>query len=188
MRRQLIKVVLVFMLVRGGILQAQATERGIIRVSMDHGMASAESASVTLYPVGIPVENGYRLLESLGGGLVRQEDVQMADLAQWLEEKATEAGQTKYLRQDGTTEFEDLQTGLYLLIQTDTAEGFRKANPFLVPVPWNGSLDVTVLPSVQELWTESPKTGQHPAPLIGAMVMVLSGMGLVVCLDKIRKK
>jgi len=177
------------LLIAGGEVRVQAAQQtGTIRVSMDYGNTSVTEATVTLYPVGTIAEGGYRLLSSLGGGLVRQEDVHMADLAQWLEEKAAENGMTQILRPDGTGEFADLQAGLYLLVQEDTVEGFEKVNPFLIPMPWSGAWDVTVLPRVREIWTEPPRTGQHPAPLIGAMVMVLSGMGLVVCWEKIRKK
>lgn len=189
MRRQLIGAVLITMLLTGGALQAQAAEQtGIIRVNMNHGATSATEAAVSLYHIGYPSQEGYRLSDSFGGGLIRREDIEFSDLAQWLSENVTWEGENQYLQEDGTAEFTDLREGLYLLVQTETVHGFLQAAPFLVPIPCNGMWEVTALPKMQELVTESPQTGQHPAPIIGAMGLVLSGMGLVVCLEKIRKK
>jgi len=186
MRRQLIGVVLMAMIAAGGTLQVQAVEQtGTIRVRME---PSIDEAAVSLYRVGVSMEEGYRLPDDLGGGLIRREDAQSPELAQWLAETVKNEGEKRYFPEGGTVEFSDLQEGLYLLTQSETEQDFLPAVPFLVPIPCNGVWEVTAHPKTQKIWTESPQTGQHPAPIIGAMGIVLSGMGLAVCLEKIRKK
>lgn len=188
MRRRLTGIVLTTVLFSGGILSAQAAEQlGTIAVVMDHAGASAQGAQVSLCYAGSPSEDGYRLTEFFGGGFVRREDAQSSDLAKWLSATAAGAGENQYLEEDGTAEFSGLHEGLYLLEQTRSARGFRCVAPFLIPVPCNGDWEVTALPKMQEIFTQSPKTGQHPAPIIGAMGLILSGMGLAACWDKIRK-
>ena len=142
---------------------------------------------MTLFYAGRFSEGGYRLADSFGGGFVRQEDIHSPELAKWLSEAAVWEGERKPLQEDGSAVFSQLPEGLYLLTQSKSAQGFCQTAPFLIPIPCNGMWEITALPKMQQIYTESPKTGQHPAPILGAMGLVLSGMGLVACWDKIRK-
>ena len=46
-------------------------------------------------------------------------------------------GLTKEIGTDGVVKFEDLEVGLYLMIQWESAEGFYELSPFLIGVPNN---------------------------------------------------
>jgi len=188
MRRQLMGIFAAAVIVTGGAVQAKAAENpGSIRVVMDGGERTVSSVAVALYHVGEPAEDGYSITESCGGGFVKGYDAQSPELAYWLAEQIVETGWEKELNVDGTVVFEGLQEGLYLLVQTRSEDGFLPAEPFLIPVPCTGEWEVTAYPKTQKLHTEAPKTGQHPAPVLGAMGMVLAGMGLAACVEKIRK-
>lgn len=155
---------------------------------MDYGEGIVDGGEVALYHVAEPLEGGYRLKESYGGGAIRQEDACSPQLAQWLSEQAGFGGVRRLLDADGCGDFYGLTEGLYLLVQTQAPEGWQRAAAFLVPIPLNGQWEVLSCPKTAELLTESPQTGQHPAPLFAAMGMVLSGLGLYFCLENLRKK
>ena len=53
---------------------ASAYGEGTIRVSLDPGDMAAIGGEVTVYYVGVPLEDGYRITEEFGGGMVRGED------------------------------------------------------------------------------------------------------------------
>ena len=164
----------------------QAAQKGTIRVTMDYGFTGPQAA-VELQCVGEPAQGDYRLGEAFGGGIVRREDVHGPELAQWLAQRSGE-GERLLLDADGNADFTDLDQGLYLLTQVEAPEGWSCADPVLVPMPLDGQWQVQARPKTAELLTESPRTGQHPAPLLGAMGLVLSGTGLYFCLEKLRKK
>lgn len=168
-------------------LPASAAQTGTIRVSLDYGVP-VDRGTVVLYRVAEPLEEGYRLGEVFGGGFIRQEEACSAELACWLSERAASGGDIQSLDKTGTAVFSGLGEGLYLLRQTVAPEGWNCCAPFLVPVPLDGEWEILACPKQSELLTSSPKTGQHPAPLFAAMGLVLSGMGLYVCVEKIRKK
>ena len=167
------------MLLAGTAVQAQAADlRGNVRVVL----GLEPETQILLRYVGQPASGGYRLTDECGGGIIRYEDADSPALAQWLLERAETMGVERFLNEDGVAEYENLPQGLYLLSQPQ-----GNVDPFLIPMPYEGVWEFTVHPAAG-FYPESPKTGQHPAPLIGAMGMVLSGLGLAVCLEKIRKK
>lgn len=170
-------------------LPAAATENtGSIRVSLDYGGAPVDRGEVAVYCVAEPLEGSYRLAENYGGGIIRQEDACSPELAQWLSERTASVGDRQPLDPEGRAVFSGLEKGLYLVVQTEAPQGWYCAAPFLVPIPLDGEWEVLAYPKLSVLLTQSPKTGQHPAPLIGAMGLVLSGTGLYFCIEKLRKK
>ena len=90
-----------------------AVNRGSIQIRLDAGDLAVTNGALTLYQVGIRVEDGYRLTEGFGGGIVRLEDTTSENLAQWLAESAAESGVTMLLDADGNAVFPDLEEGLY---------------------------------------------------------------------------
>ena len=88
------------LLVRAPVVAAAET-RGSIQVKLDTGDLPVINGAVTLYQVGVKTENGYRITEGFGGGIVRQEDADSDKLAQWLAETAGETGITMLLDADG---------------------------------------------------------------------------------------
>jgi len=189
MRRKLIGIAGAVVVLAGLVIPAGAAQgEGTISVTLDYGDGQVHESALSLQQVGSRVDGGYRLYENYGGGVIRTEDIESAELAQWLAETAQGIQIPRILDADGNASYTGLGEGLYLLVQSETAEGDIPIAPFLIPMPCYGQWEVTAYPKVQQILTESPKTGQHPAPLIGAMGMVLSGLGLVMCADKFRRK
>ena len=68
MRRQLMGVLVAATVMMGGVIKAQAAEPlGSLHVILGQ---TEKPASVTLYHVGEPAEDGYRIVDSCGGGFV----------------------------------------------------------------------------------------------------------------------
>ena len=186
MFRRMWAAVLAVMLLPGLGLRAMAAEEtGSIRVTMQRGEKTVGGA-VTLYRVGEPIPEGYRLTADFGGGIVREEDAQSPYLAQWLAEMAGEQGASRSL-EDGTAEFTRLERGLYLVVQTETEAGFLAVKPFLVELPCQGQWNVHAYPKTQQA-AALPATGQSPLPILGGIGMVLSSIGLALCAGRRRKK
>ena len=118
------------------------SRRGSIHVTMHTGETAVPGGSLTLYRVGEVRESDgnydFVLTGDFSGSNVSLDDVQSAGLAQELAAFAAEhqlSGMTGEIGKDGTIAFADLQLGLYLLIQNEAADGYNKADPFLVSVP-----------------------------------------------------
>ena len=106
-------------------LPAEASENlGSLRIQLDAGELPVINGAVTLYQVGIKVEDGYRITEGFGGGIVRYADVDSEYLAGWLAESAGENGITMLLDADGNAVYSELEEGLYMLVQTERIDGF----------------------------------------------------------------
>jgi len=171
-----------------GLRAMAAEETGTIQVTVQSGGQAVTGGAVTLYRVGDPLPEGYRIVEEFGGGIVRQEDALSSHLAQWLVELREEEGIPYALDENGSVAFSGLEAGLYLVVQT-AAEGecyvFR---PFLAELPHEGQWQLHFCPEARKLITQSPPTGQHPAPILGAMGMVITGIGLSLCVGGKKKE
>ncbi len=188
LRRVLAAVLAAVVLSLLGLSARAAEQTGTIRVTLESTDGTPVSGVVTLYRVGEAVSEGYRITEEFGGGIVRQEDALSPHLAWFLAEMEATGGTGRILDESGSAEFSDLEQGLYLLVQREVREGYQAARPYLIALPYEGQWQIQAYPGVKAVETESPKTGQHPAPLLGAMAMVLAGMGLAVCADRKRRK
>ena len=187
MVRWMVCILVLAVLATGLGLPVAASETGKILVSMDYGVP-VSGGEVVLYAVAEPVEGGYRLKEPYGGGVIRQEDAGSAELALWLAERCITGGISRELSEKNTAEFPGLKRGLYVVTQRTAPEGWNCVEPFLVSVPLNGQWEILARPKQAQLETPSPKTGQHPAPVFAAMGLVLSGLGLYLCAENLRKK
>lgn len=190
-RKMVCTVFAAVMLISLGIRASAAEEGGSIWVSLDFGELPATNGTLMLYQVGKPVTDGYRLVEGFGGGIVKVEDAQSPHLAKWLAEAAGESGIERLLDVDGNAKFSHLEEGLYLIVQTEKTDGFYPLEPFLLMMPsgerWN--LQVNAEPeAIVAYLSGNPQTGQPLAPLLGAMGMVASGVGLYLCVDRKRRK
>lgn len=169
-------------------LPARAAEtEGSIQVIVRSGDTPLVGGTVTLFRVGEKSEDGYRIVDGFGGGFVRHEDAMSPHLAQWLSQMDGEPGMTRILDADGSASFSHLEEGLYLLVQNGTVEDFFPIMPFLMVLPYEGQWNVNAYPYTQQVYTECPRTGQHPGPFLGAIGMVASGFGLAFCVGN-RKK
>lgn len=165
-----------------------AQQEGSIEVTLRSGETPLMGGTVTLFRVGVPAEDGYRIGDAFGGGFVRHEDALSPHLAQWLAQMEGEPGMSRILDADGSADFSHLEAGLYLLVQNGTVEDFFPVMPFLMMLPYEGQWNVQAYPYTQQVYTECPRTGQHPGPFLGALGMVVSGIGLAVCIGPIRRK
>jgi len=174
-------------LLSGLIPAAMAQERyGSIHVKLDAGELPVINGAVTLYQVGNRVEEGYRITESFGGGIIRLEDIHSDNLAQWLAESAGESGLTMLLDADGNAVFSELEQGLYILVQSERMDGFYPILPELLAVPEEDCWDLELYKQPVPVVTEIPKTGQDSTPYLGILGMILSAAGLLLCRRKIR--
>lgn len=189
MVRKLVSTVFAAMLLLSLGMQVSATEAdGSIRVSLDLGELPAINGSLTLYQVGTPVTDGYRIAEGFGGGIVKTEDAQSPHLAKWLAEGAGEAGLRLPVDVDGNAAFSNLAEGLYMVVQQERIDGFHVIEPFLVLLARDGAWNVQIDLEPAPIIAENPQTGQPVTPLLGAMGMVVSGVGLYLCADSKRRK
>ena len=166
---------------------AAVENRGSIHVRLDAGDLAVTNGAVTLYLVGVRTEEGYRITEGFGGGIVRFEDADSANLAQWLAETAGETGSTMLLDADGNAVYPDLEEGLYMLVQTERMDGFYPIQPVLLRIPEDNCWDVQINRIPAPVVTELPQTGQSPIPFFGVLGMILSSLGLLLCAGKHRK-
>ncbi len=189
MRKRIWILMMGLLLLPGLCLRAEASDLlGSIQVTVRSGGTPLSGSMVTLFHVGTPMEDGYRITDAFGGGMVQQEDALSPQLAQWLAQQEGEPGMTRILDADGVASFSRLEEGLYLLIQNQTPEGVFPIMPFLMVVPYEGQWDLEAHPYTQQVFTDLPRTGQHPGPFIGAAGMVASGIGLALCAGRRRRK
>lgn len=173
-------------------LRANAAQMsGSICISMDVGDLPVVNGSVTVYPVGEAVAEGYRIADTFGGGIVKTEDALSPQLARWLAEMAGEGGKSVLLDADGNVTFSNLEKGLYLVVQSEKIDGFYPVEPFLLTIPCEGRWHLQVNPVPEPIVTdlvmqENPQTGEGPALFWGILGMLLSGTGL--CLGAAAKR
>lgn len=176
------------------------TRRGTLNIVMRFDGIAVGGGSLTAYRVGEVHEDdgnySFVLTERFAesGAVLKQIDSAQlaADLAQFASDKKLE-GVTKTIGSDGKVTFENLELGLYLLVQETAATGYSKAVPFLVSVPMmqNGAYvyEVDASPKVElkkapatnpPSHTDSklPQTGQLNWPV---PVMAATGVGLFTC-------
>lgn len=189
MRRKLVCVLIGLGVLMGTAFPVNAAGAGTILVSPQQGGALVPGGEVTLYRVGEAVDGGYQLSTELADWIVEESEIFDVELAKWMAKNTTEEGISETISDSGTAEFTCLDAGVYLLVQTEAAPGHGAFSPFLVVLPMSGpQWEVTTCPKVDKLTGENPKTGTPPAPLLGAMGMVISGLGLAGCIERKKKK
>ena len=138
---------------------------------------------VSVCPVGQKSEEGILLSDTLAQWQVQEPDLADTAWASWLAQK--ELGEKKIRRVEETgAYFEGLPAGIYLVQQEDTGEFVFE--PFFLAVPEGVNWDVYRAPELISRG-ESPRTGDRPAPLVGAMGIGLSVAFLMVFVDEHRK-
>lgn len=186
MLKRAVFAVLVFGVLVGIPIEVRAAQTGSIQVVLEP--RSSAGGAVTLYRAGAAEEGGYRLSEVYGGGLVRWGDLPSEALASWLAEHAAAEGTVKQLDKDGSAFFPDLLPGLYLIKQTEPISGENNMRPFVVELPYEDIWQITVQPQAEPAAQEPPPTGQSPAVLAAAPVMIVSGLGLLGMVVSERRK
>lgn len=174
-----------------------------ISIVMHMGETKIPGGTLRLYRVGEIQENDGNYSWSPAGDFadcgLSFANVQSSDLAEELEKIAANLKPLKEesVGEDCEVVFSGLNTGLYLVVQSEAADGYQKAEPFLVSVPYykeeTGEYDYSVdaYPKVDvEKATETtvpsttkpnderlPQTGQlnWPVPL-----MMVLGLALMI--------
>lgn len=186
MRKMIVLLCVTACLLSQAVTASAAENRGSIQIELDTDDLPVINGAVTLYQVGIRIEEGYRITENFGGGIVRQSDADSDKLALWLAESADEPGMRMLLDADGNAVFSELEEGLYMLVQTERIDGFYPIYPILLSIPQEDVWNQKILREPVPVVTEIPKTGQSPIPFLGILGMLLSGTGLLLCRKKIR--
>jgi len=205
MRKRIISLFAVLILLYSVCITAFAhdvpdiTRKGSIQITMRHGQELLPGGSITLFRVGEVCENngdfGFSLTGDFKNSQLSLEDIKTAVVAETFEKYANEndlRGSTKEIGQDGKVIFDDLELGLYLLVQYDAAEGYNCMNSFLISVPGleDGQYvyDVDGSPKMSALEkkpveveqpddSEAPRTGEFGHPF---SALVSSGLSLLV--------
>ncbi len=115
--------------------------RGSITISVHFGDEPVSGGTMTLYRVGDIAENdgNYSFVptEDLAMWGDSFSDIESPDLADSLAEYENKpSGETKEVDSAGEVKYDNLQLGLYLIVQEEAADGYSKANPFLVSLPY----------------------------------------------------
>lgn len=165
---------------------------GSVCVTMTYRGEAIPGGTMTLYLVALPGEDAYVYTGGFAGCGIDLSDITAAQTAQELADYAVAMGITGTTAQidgEGKVCFDDLEYGLYLMVQDQAAEGYTPVSPFLVTVPGqDGEADVDASPklTVQPAATETtppttttettptdstlPQTGQlnWPVPVLAA--------------------
>ncbi|MBQ3236917.1 MAG: hypothetical protein IJA92_05255 [Oscillospiraceae bacterium] len=171
--------------------------RGSISIHMTYNEKPVPGGSLTIYRVAkVDSYNGdyfFSYIDEFKECEIPVTDLYSSELPGELKDIAVNkkvSGITQKIDKDGFVKFEDLELGLYLVVQTKRAEGFYGAAPFLVSVPQNidgvyvydadaspktSLIPETEPPDIPEKDDELPDTGLNNWP-----VPVLAGAGLAV--------
>ena len=209
-KMQRLFIVVLVMLFAAGISVPAFAERGIdlqrkgsITMSCTYEGSPVQGGDLGLYCVaGVEEEDGsyyFRLRSDLlGGERLDQSGLDDPDLAARLASAPAlgDPDQTAVFDQQGLVVFSDLEPGLYLLMQSNAAEGYEKMLPVLVSLPWYDSaketyiydIDATVKPEVERTAEPTPppgdlpQTGQlnWPVPVLAAAGMMLLILGIML--------
>ena len=184
---------------------------GSIMVQMEYEDNAVSGGTLTLYHVAIPVwsEDQYvfEFTQPFEDCELSLSDLERKELAIEYSEYAIEhsmLGITRRIDMDGYAKFENLQLGLYLIVQEDAATGYFPIEPFLISVPMSGDdgwiYDVDATPKIDierepqpdkpPVKPDIPDTGQlkWPIPVLAISGVVLFGIGWALCLAGKKKK
>ncbi|MCD8125055.1 MAG: LPXTG cell wall anchor domain-containing protein [Lachnospiraceae bacterium] len=152
-----------------------ADRTGSISVTMQDASGTVvEGGSLALYQVAVvyvdeTLQNSYELTEDFADSGVDLDELSDEALAETLEayvdSEALDAYQTAEIGEDGAAVFTELPVGIYLVVQTEAADGYELVSSFVVTVPLSsdGTLiyDVDASPKV-EAAEEAPTETETP--------------------------
>lgn len=193
---------LLLLAVPAGAETVDTAKRGSISVYMKYDGEEVSGGELTIYRVAQIRGTAYEYLPEYASCEVPLNDLSDSKLPPALAElvKTNElSGTVGEIDAHGKIKFEELETGLYLVVQTKAAEGFNAVNPFVVSVPamqgGKYTYDVDASPKMGQLTQETtapttppptttpgthiPQTGQNhwPIPALTAGGLFLIGLG-----------
>ncbi len=149
MKKQALTVIMVICLLFVSVFHVSGAEAldmertGKVSVTLTYNGQAIPGGSFEAYRVaGVSVENGadysFTYTPSYEDCTVSLEDLNasdiVADLEKYTKDKAI-SGISVAVSEKGIAAFEDLETGLYLIVQNKAAEGYTAVNSFIVSVP-----------------------------------------------------
>ena len=187
MHRRIISLFAAVGVLVGGALPAFAAGEGKIQVSPQDGGMLISGGEVTLYPVGEAVQGGYRLSAGVADWIVEQGSIYAPEIAMWLAHNTEVDGTVK--DSTGSATFEDLDAGVYLLVQNEPAPHYDPFEPFIVVLPLDGpKWEAPIFPKVNRLQGENPKTADAERLLPAVTGMFVSALGLAACFCMRKKR
>lgn len=183
------------------------SQKGTIIVEMTYDGNAVAGGKLLAYRVARIAQNdGNYSFEALAPYEVdelNQENLNTPELAEAFAEQISGEGIEPAISEDGLARFENLELGLYLIIQTEAADGFEPLKPFLVSVPMyedghyvyevnaEGKFQLHQETPPTATPTESPgpglpQTGQlnWPIPLLAVSGLGLFSIGWVLCFGR----
>ena len=150
MQKRILSLILALVLLCALSLPVSAHEvpdydrRGSIAITMTYQGSPVPGGTLTLYRVADVVSSDgdylFAYTADFAGCPIAVTELDSADLPKALADIADEQkleGTTLTLDQAGKALFSDLEIGLYLVVQNEAADGYKKVSPFLVSVPFN---------------------------------------------------
>lgn len=184
----------------------EENRKGTITVKMEYEGKPVTGGALAAYRVAQIVETDgnleFEALDPYEVPDLRQENLSTPELAASFAGQISGAGIAPTSSENGLTRFEDLELGLYLIVQAEAAPGFEPLKPFLISVPMNEDgnyvYDVTAKgkfqlhqeprPTTPPKPTEPtlPQTGQlnWPIPVLAVLGLGLFSAGWALCLGK----
>lgn len=178
------------------------TQRGSIRITLKDSAEPydiVKGASFTLYFVGTAFQQDnvlrFQLTEAFAGSSISLNDLRADGLANHLSAYAAQhnlSGLYASANENGCVLFDDLQTGLYLIVQEGRVSGYYATEPFLLSVPMTNAdgtgwiYDIQASPKA-EAKTDNPgavtsltvekrwSNGNHPAPDSATVTLLCDG-------------
>lgn len=160
-----------------------AQNRGTIRITPQWCGFPVMGGTVSLRCVGTVTEEGFYLTDGLADWSVSEEELDSGLWVSWISEKHSGKQFISGIDGENGAVFTSLEEGIYLAEQVAWDPQYQPFEPFFLIVPEGENWDVCRTPDVVGNG-ESPKTGDHPAPIIGAMGIGLSVACLMVLVDK----
>lgn len=163
-----------------------AEAEGVIRITPHRAGEIVIGGEITLYYVGVRMEEEYYIWGRFLNWKIKAEEVYDPDTAREIRKMGDIGeGVSKRVGKSGTVTFTGLEQGLYLVVQTEAAPGHTSFQPFLLELPLGGQVwEAEAYPKVESEGSDNPQTGDHPAPIISAMTLVLSVSLLLILSDK----
>ena len=186
LRRLLCSLAVVGMVIALGIPVMASENTGSIRIIPEWKGNQKLQDQIVLYRIGILTENSCRITDGLADWIISRQETQTDDFLQWAISQSWKDKQICTVSDGQEAKFENLEEGLYLVASSETAVGYPGFSPFLVPLYGENNMHVVISPGIGN-YSEIPRTGDYPAPILMAMLLSL-GIVIFMVLAENRKK
>lgn len=172
------------MLLSLGLTAAGAERRGTVTVIPECAGAPVSGGTAELRKVGSAAAEGFRLTDGLANWTVKEEEGNSRSVLNWLAAN-TARGSIAEIAETGAV-FAGVEEGIYLVMQPEPPEGCNAFPSFLVQMPEGENWNAVVRPKLTR-YGDNPRTGDHPAPIIGAMGLGFCAVAVMVLVEEKRK-